>query len=199
LSLLFVPSLLSLFPMSRRRFGDADDTYKDFISAIDDHKRKRQQAATVRQQQQAQPVVTPSATPVPSTGSLNYSGAPATVGVPSGSYSILPEESANPPSQPTHYGLGFGVPDEDADDFRSNLPVNLVDRDPYSARDFRRMGVPHEKPALSGYQMEDVLSEDASLLGGGEGSGLPTVPEPGGGEQALFSKRNLDLLIQKKR
>lgn len=182
--------------MSRRRFGDADDTYKDFISAIDDHKRKRERQ--MRQQQQAAAAASVTVTPPPpsSGGSLNFGGPP-----PLHPYaSILSDESSQASGGFAHDrgnngsggvggGSGGGSGASGYEEFLAEeLPIGATERDP--------------------------LVPDAYRYGGGGGSGAGATSsrlrqfeeertkgssEPNPGDHVWLTKRNLDLTVQKKR
>lgn len=185
--------------MSRRRFGDADDTYKDFISAIDDHKRKRaaqqqaalllaQQAAAVQQAAQ-QPTASPSAAVPPA----------AVGGYQSGPY------------DPLDLGSMGRRASEVEEDYATALPVNAMDREVWMPRRASSIAIGsalagggiggiggggslNGDPSASPYDDETPLIIKGSGEGGGGGGGVGV----GVGDHAWISKRKLDLVIQRK-
>jgi hypothetical protein len=173
--------------MSRRRFGDADDTYKDFISAIDDHKRKRaaqQQAALLlAQQAEAAQQATQQATAPPS-ASVPSSAA--------GGYQSGPYE-------PLDLGSMGRRASEVEEDYSTALPVNAMDREVWMPRRASSIAI-NTALAGSGGSLNDDPSaspfdDDAPLLMKSSGEGNSGA---GVGDHAWISKRKLDLLIQRK-
>lgn len=187
--------------MSRRRFGDADVTYKDFISAIDDHKRKRQREAAAQQQQAQQArELTNVALPPPATAtSINYQGSSALGPAPLHPYaSILNEETS------ARSVLGAGSPSLRAAEI-GELPVGATESEASAFREFSlrhgpssaflpSTGSSRRLPLHLGspYEQEPLLREEHKNSGG-----IPA--DAAAGEHVWLTKRNLDLVIQRKR
>ena len=197
--------------MSRRRFGGADVTHADFISAIDDiNKRSRRQMSTIigqqslqaqqhQQQQQQQHNTDDDTTPAPpgQATSINYQGStpigPVTSSAGYHSYqNMFQSEEPNvalssPHLRAAHIG---------------ELPIGATEKELSSFRDFslsrstsssyRRIPLhlpkTHEEEPLIGGDINNG-NNDNGIAGG----------EPTGGEHVWLTKKNMDLVIQKKR
>ncbi len=167
--------------MSRRRFGDADDTYKDFISAIDDqqHKRKRKEAALLAQQQAAQQQ------------QQQQQQQPAQVGPPPFELGTGTGGYQSGPYDPALLGMGYRAIEAE-DDYASALPVNAMDREAWPGLPARR-----QSSIALGFVPSDTRSpeEEAPLMHEELRRRGGTAPPT---DHAWISKRNLDLVVQRK-
>jgi hypothetical protein len=174
--------------MSRRRFGDADDTYKDFISAIDDqqHKRKRakeQQAAMrlaqaqqAQQQQQQQPQSQDVGPPPFDLASGGGVGGGDVGGYQSGAYD--PEGLG---------GLGLRA-GGDEDEYNA-LPVHVMERESWP-------GLPARRQSSIALGLGGRSPDEAATPLMYEERRKSVAPPPS--DHAWISKRNLDLIVQRK-
>ena len=202
------------------------DTYKDFISAIDDHKRKRaaaqhaaaaqilmqQQAQAYQAQQQQQQQAAAAAAAAAAAHAAAAAAASNTTSDPSASSAIGGYQSG--PFDPYASGASARRSLDAEDDYATMaaLPVNAMDRDttwPSSYSGGIGFGVATGAGinsgsgplGRSGGTVEDeqpLLFEDRGLGGGGVGVTRKSAGDAGSSDHAWISKRNMDLVVQRK-